>query len=245
MKLLIRITVFLLAAWGGLAQGAASAVTSSTSPQEPWLVLPWYNGVIQDIGTDYACLSDPPIFQIRVQGYAGFTLRPPNLTPAVGELFYAHLVLSHPGNPCAGSAVVVGLVLPPGVQTAVSAGNPVFCFGKGASGTLYDLSVDSGYGCPQTFGPGLDNSLTLIPPRGGLVVNGQKSYTWGMAQSFYLEFLVPLIATAPQAGNNNVAWRVNPDIGVVGFPKVPLFVNNDVIFRTANEDNELYLDIAF
>lgn len=206
------------------------------------LVLPWYDGVIADIGHDYSC---PPysVYEIRMQGYAGYTLVPPNKVPAVGELFYAHLVLSHPGNPCGGSVFSVGLMLPQGVTTAVSAGNPVFCFGRGASGTLYDLGNDSGYGCPQTFSQGPEGSLGLVPPRGGALVNGQKSYAWGAAQGFWLEFMVPLIATAPQPGNTNVQWRVNPDIGVVGYPKMPLFVTGDVIFRTSGEDNQLVISI--
>jgi hypothetical protein len=209
------------------------------------LVLPWYNGVFQNIGSDVACLSSPPIVEIRVQGYTGFSLLPPNKTPAVNEIFYTHLVLSHPGNPCAGSAVGVGIILPAGLQLAVSANNPAFCFARTANGTLYDLSQDSGYGCPQTFSNGLDNSFSLIPPRGGLVINGQKSYAWGMAQGFWLEFLVPVTSTVAQASNNSIAWRVNPDIGVVGYPNVPVVVNNDVLFRTSNEDNQLNLDIAF
>lgn len=241
-----RLALLALLAIGPAAASAAQRAPAEvllSAPDQPDLVLPWYDGTIVNIGYDYACLSDPPIYEIRVQGYAGFTLLPPNKTPAVGEVFYAHLVLSHPGNPCAGSAVGVGIILPPGVSTAVSAGNPVFCFGRGASGTLYDLSQDSGYGCPQTFSAGLDNSLALIPPRGGLVVNGQKSYAWGMARGFWLEFMVPLTATTPQAGNNNIQWRVNPDIGVVGYPKVPVYANNDVLFRTSNEDNQLTITI--
>jgi hypothetical protein len=236
MKLLVAVASLALA----LTAGPALA-----EPPEVDLVLPWYNGVFQNIGSDIACLSDPPISEIRVQGYAGFSLLPPNKTPAVGEVFYTHLVLSHPGNPCFGSAVGVGVILPAGVSLAISANNPVFCFARGASGTLYDLSADSGYGCPQSFSNGLDNSLSLIPPRGGLVVNGQKSYAWGMAQGFWLEFLVPVTSSVAQAGNNVIAWRVNPDIGVVGYPNVPVFVNNDVVFRTSNEDNQLNLDIAF
>ena len=236
MKLLAAVTSFALATF---------AAQVHAQPPQVDLVLPWYNGSFQNIGTDFACLSNPPIQEIRVQGYAGFSLLPPNRTPAVGEVFYTHLVLSHPGNPCAGSAVGVGVILPSGVSLAISTGNPVFCFARNASGTIYDLSVDSGYGCPQVFSSGPDGSLSLIPPHGGLVINGQKSYTWGMAQGFWLEFLVPVKASVSQAGNNSIAWRVNPDIGVVGYPNVPVIVNNDVVFRTAMEDNELTLDIAF
>jgi hypothetical protein len=223
--------------------GALPARAADNAPSLPQLVLPWYDGVFQNIGYDYACASDPPVYEIRTQAYAGYTLLPPNKTPAVGEIFYAHLVLSHPGYPCGGSIIGVGLMLPQGVATAVSAANPVFCFGRGASGTLYDLGNDAGYGCPQSFSQGLEGSLALIPPRGGALVNGQKSYAWGANRGFWLEFMVPLVASAPQFGNTNLQWRVNPDVGVVGYPKVPLLVNNDVLFRTSNEDNQLVISI--
>lgn len=205
----------------------------------PDLVLPWFNGVVANIGDDIACLSDPPIFEIRVQGYAGYALVPPNYTPAVGEVFYTHLVLSHPGNPCAGSAVGIELLLPAGVETANSAENPAFCFAvSGVSNRLFDLGADSGYGCPQTYAQGLEG-LAVRAPNGGI-----GGGAWGMGRGFWLELLIPLRATQPQFGNTNITWRVNPDLGVVGYPKVPLLVNSDVIFRSENENNVLMLDIC-
>jgi hypothetical protein len=209
-------------------------------PIQPGLILPWYNGVIADIGSDFACLSDPPIFEIRVQGYAGYSLVPPNYTPAVGEVFYTHLVLSHPGNPCAGSAVAIELLLPAGMTPANSVANPAFCFAvSGVSNQLFDLGSDAGYGCPQSYPQGLQG-LAVIPPHGGIGGSG----AWGMARGFWLELLIPLQASQPQPGSNSIAWRVNPDIGVVGYPSVPVLVNNDVIFRSQNEDNQLTLDIC-
>ncbi len=211
--------------------------------QRPEVVLPWFNGVISNVGTDIACLSDPPITEIRVQGYAGFTLLPPNRTPAVGEVFYTHLVLSHPGNPCAGSTVGIELMLPAGVQPAASAADPAFCFARVPATQqrpfplLINLGNDPGYGCPQVFPIGLEG-LRITPPLGGL------GGGWGMAAGFYLELLVPLRASVPQPGSNSIRYRVNPDIGVVGYPSIPLLVNNDVLFRSPFEDNQLTLDIC-
>ena len=213
------------------------------SVQRPEVVLPWYNGVISNVGIDTACLSDPPIYETRVQGYAGFTLVPPNRTPAVGEVFYTHLVLSHPGNPCAGSTVGIELMLPAGVQPAASAADPAFCFARVPPTQqrpyplLINLGNDSGYGCPQVFPLGLEG-LRITPPLGGL------GGGWGMAAGFYLELLVPLRASVPQPGSNSIRFRVNPDIGVVGYPSVALFVNNDVLFRSPFEDNQVTLDIC-
>jgi hypothetical protein len=65
-----------------------------------------------------------------------------------------------------------------------------------------------------------------------------------MAAGFALELLIPLRASTAQAGNMPIAFRVNPDIGVVGYPSIPLLVNDDVIFRTPMEDNQLTLDLC-
>ncbi len=211
--------------------------------QRPDVVLPWFNGVINSVGTDIACLSDPPISEIRVQGYAGYALVPPNRTPAVGEVFYTHIVLSHPGNPCTGSAVAIELMLPAGVQPAATAADPAFCFARVPATTqrpfplLINLGNDAGYGCPQVFPVGLEG-LRIVPPLGGL------GGGWGMAAGFYLELLVPLKASVAQSGSNSIRFRVNPDIGVVGYPSVALLVNSDVLFRTPFEDNQLTLDIC-
>ena len=213
------------------------------SVQRPEVVLPWFNGVISNVGTDFACLSDPPIFEIRVQGYAGYTLVPPNRTPAVGEVFYTHLVLAHPGNPCAGSAVGIELILPAGVQPAASASDPAFCFARVPATQqrpyplLINLGSDAGYGCPQAFPQGLEG-LSVTPPLGGL------GGGWGMAAGFFLELMIPLRASTGQPGSNSIRFRVNPDVAVVGYASVPLQVNTDVLFRTPFEDNQLTLDIC-
>ena len=218
---------------------ALAAGTFSASA--PAVVLTWNNGLIEDIGTDTPCNGSGS--EIRVQGYTGQSLLPPNFAPAIGEIFYAHLVLSHPGNPCAGSAVGLELLLPSGVATAVSVDNPVFCFARvpanGQHGILlYNLANDAGYGCPQTLPPGLQG-LAIYAPNGGA-----GGGSWGMAAGFFLEFLVPLKASAPQLGNNSIYFRVNPDIGVVGYPNVPVYVNSDVIFRAPFENQDLTLDIC-
>lgn len=227
---------------------ATLALSSLMSASAPAVQLSWLNGNISSIGQDIACLSDPPITEIHVQGYAGYTYWPPKTnsvplskTPAANEVFYAHLVLSHPGNPCAGSALGIGIIPAAGTQLAISANNPVFCFARLKNGTLDNLATDAGYGCPQSLPyDGFSQSYRLIAPRGG--VGGGA---WGMAQGLWLEFLIPLKATAVQYGSNNLAFWVNPDIGVYGYPAIAQYVNGDTVFRGAMEDYDLSLDIAF
>ncbi|MEO8010456.1 MAG: hypothetical protein ABI650_02300 [Dokdonella sp.] len=220
-----------------------SARAANAETPDPDAILPWYNGVISNIGSNVACLSDPPIVEIRVQGYVGWTLVPPNFTPAVGEVFYTHLVLSHPGNPCTGSAIAIELLLPQGIAIATSVADPAFCFARTPPNPqrpfplLINLGSDPGYGCPQTFPQGLEG-LRVSPPQGG------AGGGWGMAAGFFLELLIPLRATSIQSGNTSIRFRVNPDIAVVGYPSVPVLVNTDVVFRAPFEDNLLTLDIC-
>jgi hypothetical protein len=212
----------------------------AAAPVQPDLVTPWYNGAIAHIGTVQYCLSDPPIYADRVMGYTGFSHPPPDFSPAVGEVFYTHLVLGHPGNPCTGSAVGIELILPQGVETAVSADNPTFCYAILPNpNRLHDMDADPDYGCPTTFTQGLQG-LAVRPLRGGQAHSG----AWGMAMGFWLEILIPVRATQVQVGNNPIAWRVNPDVGVVGYPQVPVFANGDVIFRDQMENNLLNLDLC-
>ncbi len=206
------------------------------------VVLPWYNGILADIGTDTPCGGSGS--EIRVDGYTGQSWASATAMPAVGEVFYTHLVLGHPGNPCLGSAIGIELILPPGVNTAISAADPVFCFSRlppNAQHNNYlldNLALDSGYGCPQSFSPGIQG-LAIYAPNGGA-----GGGSWGMAAGFFLELLVPLKATSQQNGNNSISFRVNPDIGVVGYPGVRAYITTDVIFRTSMEDQDLTLDIC-
>ena len=228
---------------------AASGLAASAFAYTP----PWYYGPINpQIGTDTACLSSPPITETRVAGYSGYNYYPPYQPssipfaqfPAIGEIFYAKLVLSHPGNPCFGSAVGLELLLPSGVTMAASAANPVFCFARTPPNVnhnyylLIDLGSDVNYGCPQTFSQGIEG-LAIRAPNGGA-----GGGSWGMAAGFYLEFLVPLTSSVAQNGANQIYFRVNPDIAVVGYTNEALFVNSDTIFRSPMEDASLTLDIC-
>ena len=229
-----------------------SLVTGAFAAPAPAAVLPWFDGSITSpIGQDLPCPPAAQNLETRVAGYSGYTYYPPYQPtsipfaqfPAVGEIFYTKLVLSHPGNPCFGSAVGIEVLLPAGVSPAISAANPLFCFARvppnSAHGyLLYDLANDAGYGCPQSLSQGLEG-LALRAP-----YNSAGGGAWGMFQGAYLEFLVPLTSSVAQNGANQIYFRVNPDIAVVGYTNVPLVVNADTIFRTPMEDQSLTLDLC-
>ena len=217
------------------------------------VVLQWYDGLANtQIGQDYPCPPASQILETRVAGYSGYTYWPPYQSttipfaqlPAVGEVFYVKLVLSHPGNPCAGSAVGIEMLLPSGVTTAVSAANPAFCFARvppnqqHADYELINLGSDAGYGCPQTYSQGVQG-LAIRAPNGGA-----GGGSWGMFAGSWLELLIPLKSSAAQNGTNQIYFRVNPDIAVVGYTNSYLYVNSDTIFRSAMEDTDLTLDLC-
>ena len=230
---------FLLSIAAATASGSAAAYTA-----------PWYYGPLTpEIGQDVACNTS--IVETRVAAYSAYTYSPPEQypniplaqLPAVGEVFYAKLVVSHPGNPCFGSAVGLQLLLPAGVTTAVSADNAVFCFSRVPPGgthpndyVVYDMSNQAGYGCPQTFSQGSEG-LAINAPYNG-------AGAWQMAAGFWLEFLIPLKSSVPQNGANQIYFRVNPDLGVVGYTNIALYVNSDTIFRSPMDDTGLTLDIC-
>lgn len=243
----MRLAALLLAGFAGSAAAAEVAVTQETIAaieHGRWIELPWFNGSIASVGTNWACLSDPPIYQIRTQAYAGFAMRPPDLAPGVGEVFYTHLVVSHPGNPCAGSAVGIELLLPAGVTPATSPENPAYCFAVAPPNSnrphavLYNLGLDPAYGCPQAFPQGLEG-LRVAAPNGGI-----GGGAWGMGQGFWLELMIPVRSTRPYWGTDRIRYRINPDIAVVGYAEVPVFTDGDVVFRHSLEGDMIFLDIC-
>lgn len=196
--------------------------------------LTFYNGVISNIGTDLACIVNN--VEIREQAYAGFSVRPGNYTPAVGEIWYAHVVISHPGNPCAGgSATGIEILLPPNTTFAIDADNPVFCALRN-QGNQVNIYYRQNQGCPQAPSQGIEGYA--FP-----AYNGSQPVPWIIATGTFLELMIPLRSSAVVNGSNTI-FRVNPDLGVVGYPAVGTYVNGDVIFRNDLQDNLLVPDIC-
>lgn len=217
---------------------SAAPPLPGTGAPAPDLVLNWFDGTPNfSIATNLNCITQQ--LEVTVSGYTGFTYLPPNRTHSVGEVFYTHLVLSHPGNPCTGSAVGIEIALPAGVQFATSAANPAFCFARSPQGpTLYNLGADPAYGCPQNY-PLSANGYRIAAPNGGIGAG-----LWGMAQGFWLELLIPLRATTAQSGANPIVWTINPAIGQFGQVGVGPQINSDVLFRTSLEDQSLTLTLC-
>jgi hypothetical protein len=198
----------------------------------------WWNGNFVSTDLIFSCVVGT--LEYRMQAYVGYGLHPGNRTPAVGEVWYAHLVISHPGNVCAGgSATGIHFVPPPNTQLAVSGADPLFCFwrrhdswqGVESYGTLFNMAGNCNQNPPWTAN---GYSLHAINPTQPWVI---PNYSW-------MEFLIPLRSTAPVSGADNTWVRLNPDLGVFAYPSVSAIVNNDVMFRDSFDGTWLFLDLC-
>jgi hypothetical protein len=126
--------------------------------------------------------------------------------PRVGDVYYAHVVVSATGNPCAGPYVHVEVALPFS-QFEISAGHPVYCFYTSPTGVTTQIVT----GCPQavsagTYGWTLDSTDPQFPgpwalPRGSFLeiqfpVRSLQQMS-GIATNTYLKAFVQAIADVP------------------------------------------------
>ena len=195
------------------------------------------NGGISGIGTDIACLSSPPIVETLESVYDGFSVRNGTYTPAVGEIWYSHVFISHPGNPCSGGNYnEIDILLPPNTSFAISANFPVFCALYSPSQNMTTVYYRQDQGCPQGPSQGTEGYAFWA-------YNGAQAQPWGIASYAYLELLIPLRSRTTLNGNN-LRFRVNPDIGVFGYADAGVLVNNDVVFRDDMDGITLIPDLC-
>lgn len=221
---------------------ATSILISAISPAHAERV-DWYNSGFKSIGTNANCIIGNT--EILSASYAGYSVHGTNPLVTVGEVFYAHLIVTQLGNTCVPNAVVLDFSLPSGVELAVSTMDPVFCFGLFPPNSsmprsrLSNYANDPGYGCPQTFAVG-PYGYRLSAPHGGY-----GGGTWGTMQGVWLEFMIPLRATRVLGANARVAFRVSPQLGIFDtVSSYPVLANGDMIFRSALEDIELPIELC-
>lgn len=195
------------------------------------------NSGISGIGTDIACNSSPPATETLESVYDGFSVRNGTYTPAVGEIWYAHVFISHPGNPCGGGNYnEIDILPPPNTAFAISANFPVFCALYSHSQNMTTVYYRQNQGCPQGPSQGAEGYAFWA-------YNGAQAQPWLITSYAYLELLIPLRSSATLNGNN-VRFRVNPDIGVFGYADVGVLVNSEVIFRDDMDGITLIPDLC-
>ncbi len=122
-------------------------------------------------------------------GYIGNT----DITfPRVGDVYYAHVVVSTLGNACAGIYVHVEVVLPRSTGFEISAGNPVYCYATNPTTHQGGRVVT---GCPQAVSSGFYG--------GTLDFTGDSTYPpgpWALPQGWFLEIQFPLRSLVQMSG---------------------------------------------
>ena len=203
----------------------------------------WYNAGYKNIGTNSNCIIGNT--EIMTAAYAGYSVFGNTPWVATQQVFYTHLIVTQLGNTCVPNAVVIDFNLPAGLELAVSATDPVFCFGlfPGSSSDprrrLANYANDPDYGCPQNFPLGTFG-YQLSAPRGGW-----SGGTWGMMQGVWLEFMIPVRATRILAANAQVGFRVNPRLGVYDTVSTPAILGNgERIFRSSLVVIELPVELC-
>jgi|SRR6185369_16578625 len=198
--------------------GAAHAATLSFINQS--------NGGIVGIGTDIGCGT--ALSETLESAYDGFSVINGGYTAAVGEVWYAHVYVSHPGNPCSGGNYnEIDLLLPPNTTFAIDAQYPVFCAYYSPSLGYTKVYYSQNRGCPQAPSAGVQGYAFWA-------YSGATPYPWLLASYSILELLIPLRSSTALT-YDSMSFRVNPDTGVYNYASVGVIVNDDVIFR-ADQD---------
>ena len=160
---------------------AAASVPRGFGPTSGWT---WYEGAIQ-YSHITACFSDPPIAEEGTGAWVGFLANydstPPH--PTVNEVYYVEVVAMAIGNDCAGQYGLFEFGLPPNTSLAISAANPVYCFGGGNP-------VQPASECPQTLpvDTGYNPGMYVIPSPG-------SDQTWPLAMGYAWEFHIPVVSS--------------------------------------------------
>lgn len=227
---LVSAAVFLALPLGARALQVSDQVRLSGStqinPETMSNPLRWFDGAF--VNSDQVLSCGTNLLGIRTQQFVGYLVQANGSAPAVGELTYGQVVISHPGLPCSGgSRIGIEFLPPPGLQVSISAGTPVICAYHGIGGVnQVTVFFTQASGCGQ---------FPILGPEGGFfipAINEQgQTQPWPLATGRWLSIMVPFVVTAPQNGVNQFRVRVNPDIGVNVRPQQSLFSNNDVVFR--------------
>ena len=193
------------------------------------------NGGIVGIGSDVACGT--AIVETLESAYDGFSVIDSGYTPAVGEVWYAHVFVSHPGNPCSGGNYnEIDMLLPPNTTFAIDSENPVFCAYYSPTLNLTKVYYTQNRGCPQAPSAGIQGYAFWA-------YNGPTPQPWLLASYSILELLIPL-RSSTALNYDSMSFRINPDIGVFNYASVGVVVNDDVIFRSDQDGTTLIPDLC-
>jgi hypothetical protein len=187
-------------------------------------VFQWNNGSI-GYTSHNECINST-VEQLTAQ-YVGYWGMNDASAPAVGDVYYAHIVISTIGNSCAAPFVVPEVLLPPNTNFAVSASNPVRCFYGPIAGSMTEITgvtnPNTGYPfCQNPFAGTYGYGLSF----GAQLPQGKSFEFWfplassttlsGIADSSYLTGYVHTVADVDSWSTSQegvfVAAAASPDV---------------------------------
>lgn len=204
-----------------LAATLANVVAPAAQAAQVYFVSQTNSGIL-GIGGDTNCITSQ--FETPLESaFDGYSIRD-GTYPAVGEVWYAHVYISHPGNPCSGgNANGIQIVPPANTAFAISAAYPVFCALYSPHDNLTRIYYRQDQGCPQAPSPGSVGYYFWA-------YNGATAVPWTIASYADLEILIPLTSNTTLNGQT-LGFRVEPDVAVAGDVSVGVVVQGDTIFR--------------
>ncbi|HEX2233398.1 MAG TPA: hypothetical protein VHG69_08545 [Thermoleophilaceae bacterium] len=193
----------------------------------------WWDGGIKKshITNCASIIFNNPYTEEGAWNWGGFWADENNW-PNPGEVFYIHIVVGAVGNSCSGQRTYPTFNLPSGVSPAISAQNPVICWGINFQNNTQGQEPAEPQGaCPQqSYG---DQTM----PYGGLwsipaINQAQYGYTWPLPQGRAWEFWYPVVSNRQLNGlcpadcldmrtkmlDGNSSPVLNPTAGLVNDP---------------------------
>ncbi len=186
------------------------------------LTVTWYDGLYTNstITNCPSIIQGFPYEEKGINAYTGFSADPVAGLPAIGQVFYAHVVIHGMGNACSGQRAFIDIQPPANTSIVISTTNPVKCYAGGAP-------VSPASDCPQT--------LPASPYHSGAYAiystDTAHALTWPVPQGAIWEFLIPMVSStaltnSPMIANvlamdgNGNPW-LRPEVGVYVFSNTP------------------------
>jgi hypothetical protein len=162
----------------------------------------WSNGPTRTDISNVNCQSSifgSPYLESEIGAFLGQYVDGGIGSPAVGEVFDIHLVVSTLGNECAGTRPKLEIALPPGVRPALGSVG-IRCYISSSPSQPFG-QVSTFEGCPDslsigtTFHPAVGAWYSLNPRPGS-----PAAPLWPLPQGATLEIQVPVVANRRMSG---------------------------------------------
>jgi hypothetical protein len=192
----------------------------------------WFDGnVSRSTITNCASIIFPPAYtEDGAWNWVGF-YSDENDAPDAGQVFYVHTIFAAVGNACSGQRAYPEIALPSGVQLAISAQTPVFCWAIDFGQNTASRETQA---CPQQGYQASYGGQYAFPALGQ---DPQYAGTWPVPQGKGWELQIPVVSNRSLKGtlaspcecvngftkmlDGNSSPVLTPNAGLVNDPAPP------------------------